>query len=333
MKKKLLSMFLAATMIAGILTGCGSSSTKEKEQATSIRIAVNGFYSLINGYEEKYHWLEEEFSKDGIELEFVRFEYGPPIVESIAADGIDITTELGDTPLITSYANGTGIQAVYVTIKNPDSVSIVTNAGSGIETIEDLKGKKIGFQVGSVMHDFILRQLAAAGLSEEDVELINISSANDQLAALQTNEVDAIVQMDPITASFLQNGAVRVDYGESQKINVQNISVRTKFAEENPELVARYLKVVDKIYQYAIDHPEETAEVYAEMTGYDVNSIDFVENMHMQGSFDDWCVESLNGSVEFLVNNGTLSDTVDLSNAYTNKYYEEAKRLEAEENE
>jgi NitT/TauT family transport system substrate-binding protein len=76
-------------------------------------------------------------------------------------------------------------------------------AKPGITSIKQLKGKKIGVEIGFVSHLLLLNALEKNGLTEADVELINVPT-NETPQVLASGDVDAIVAWQPSSGQALK---------------------------------------------------------------------------------------------------------------------------------
>jgi NitT/TauT family transport system substrate-binding protein len=76
-------------------------------------------------------------------------------------------------------------------------------AGPGIDTVKELKGKKIGVEVGFVGHLLLLNALEKNGMTESDVELVNVPT-NETPQVLASGEVDAVVAWQPSSGQALK---------------------------------------------------------------------------------------------------------------------------------
>ena len=75
-------------------------------------------------------------------------------------------------------------------------------AAPGIKSVKDLKGKKVGVEIGFVGHLLLLNALEKSGLSESDVELVNVPT-NETPQVLASGGVDAIVAWQPNSGQAL----------------------------------------------------------------------------------------------------------------------------------
>ena len=144
------------------------------------------------------------------DVEFASFASGPLVNEAFAADAIDIGI-MGDTPALLSYA--AGLDTVVVGIRSSDGVAqtLVAAPGSGIETLEDLEGRKVAWATGTSQHGFVLRALDSAGLSQDDVEQIDVP-LTDVANVLAGGQADAAVLYEVFRPPYIDEhpGAVEL---------------------------------------------------------------------------------------------------------------------------
>ncbi len=133
-------------------------------------------------------WLKEA----GVDAEFLWFEYGPSM-EAFTAGKVDAVMVTNGDALVTG-ANGAKNVIIMLTDYSNGNDQIV--AKPGIKSIKDLKGKKIGLEVGLVEHLMLLNALKKAGLAESDVEIVN-TPTNQTPQVLASGQVDAIAAWQP----------------------------------------------------------------------------------------------------------------------------------------
>jgi NitT/TauT family transport system substrate-binding protein len=140
------------------------------------------------------NWFEEA----GVDVEFEWFDYVASM-DAFAAgklDAVGITN--GDT-LVLGASGAQGIMFMVTDYSNGNDMIV---ARQGINTVADLKGKKVGVEVGFVSHLLLLDALERAGLSEKDVELVNVPT-NETPQVLASGDVDAIVAWQPSSGQAL----------------------------------------------------------------------------------------------------------------------------------
>ena len=140
-------------------------------------------------------WLKQA----GVDAEFLWFEYGPSMDAFTAgkADAVMVTN--GDA-LVTG-ANGAKNVIIMLTDYSNGNDMIIAKAG--IKSVKDLKGKKIGLEVGVVEHLMLLNALKKAGLSDADVTIVNTPTGQTP-QVLASGQVDAIAAWQPNAGQALK---------------------------------------------------------------------------------------------------------------------------------
>lgn len=346
MKRKL-AVLLSVAIVSFGVSGCGadkaedsgkSSETLESTEATGTEetdeslnqadtIHVAKQTLSFTGYvDEALGYSEEEFGKDGITVEYIEFANGPAVIEALAGESIDIAPKLGELSLLSALDNGLDIEVASTYSMVAESV-ILVKEDSGIETAKDLFGKKIGTTLGGGNHFFLVQTLADAGISEDDVTLINLTNA-DLIPAIEGNEVDAItasyVTAKPMEAEGYK---ILVEDGES----MSPVIVRGNFAKENPELTARYIKVLGKTAQYIAENPEDASRIISEGSGLDYDSVyDIVQNTNFEELAETVSTDAItreNELINFLVDQEVLESTFSFEDYIESAYVIRAKEL------
>lgn len=364
MKNKLLTAISAAALAASVLAGCGNSSeetvgTTTEESAAGERVeeettdeetaveddssefvgeGLNEATVLRVGYqpkfgdpiialEQKYHYLEEELAEDDISLELYSFENGPALLEALTAGGIDVGDALGDSPFTTATAAGYPIIGIAAGLVDDtqNSTCILTDAGTGITNIEDLKGKNVAVSIGTSGHFFLVKALELAGLTTDDVNLINLTDS-EYLAAFEGDSIDAAVTSLSLALTIEDTGAADVLDIEHIELAKSVFVANSDFADKNPEIVAIYLKAVLHYYDYFAENRDEVQELTAETFEIPASSLESYQNYTFDIELDDNFYERLQGTIDFLVD----QETIEGLNSYAvtdSKYQEEAERL------
>jgi len=139
------------------------------------------------------------FKEAGVEVELLWFEYGPSM-EAFTAGKCDAVTVTNGDALVTG-ANGAKNVAIVLTDYSNGNDMIV--AKPGITSLKDLKGKKIGIEIGLVEHLLLLNGLKKIGLTDKDVELVP-TPTNQTPQVLASGQVDAIGAWQPNSGAALK---------------------------------------------------------------------------------------------------------------------------------
>lgn len=142
------------------------------------------------------------FKEAGVDVEFVWMEYVPSM-DAYVAGKVDAVCMTNGDALVTG---ATGKPSVGIIINDYSNGNDMLVAKPGLADVAALKGKKIGVELGFVGHLLVLKALESVGLTEADVELVNIPT-NDTPQALAAGGVDAIAAWQPNSGQALEQVA------------------------------------------------------------------------------------------------------------------------------
>jgi len=139
------------------------------------------------------------FKDEGVDVAFEWFEYVPSM-EAFSAGKVDAVCMTNGDALVTG---ATGAPSKTIVINDYSNGNDMIVAKPGIESIKDLKGKKIGVEIGFVDHLLLLKALEANGMKEEDVTLVNVPT-QETPKAFASGDVDAIAAWQPNSGQALK---------------------------------------------------------------------------------------------------------------------------------
>ena len=231
-----------------LLAACSSS---DKPQAIRLDYATYNPLSLL--LKESGH-LEQELAGDGVGVEWVKSLGSNKALELLSSQSVDFGSTAGAAALI-AKSNHNPIRSIYVYSK-PEWTALVTRADSGITRVSDLRGKKIAVTRGTDPFVFLLRALDAAGLSEADVELVQLQHPDGKLA-LERGDVQAWAGLDPLMASAELEGGALLFFRNPDWNTFGVLNVREAFEERYPAYVERVLAAYEWARQRALAAPDE----------------------------------------------------------------------------
>jgi sulfonate transport system substrate-binding protein len=219
------------------------------------------YYNPLSLVIRRFSWLEKEFKPDHVPVRWVFTSGSDLALKYLQADSVNISSSASLSSVF-SRARGNRIKSVYV-FARPEWVALLVNRDSPINSINDLKGKRIAATPGTDPYFFLLRALKAAGLHKEDVEIVPLQHADGKMA-LERNNVDAWSGLYPYAGmSQLENGS-RVFYRNILYNSYGVLNVSEDFVHQYPEAVFRVLSVYEKARKWALRHPDDLEAIYAE---------------------------------------------------------------------
>jgi sulfonate transport system substrate-binding protein len=141
-------------------------------------------------------------------VEWSEFPAAAPLLEALNAEAID-TGIVGDAPFTFAVASGAPIRGIMATRQNQGGLSILVRPDSPVQSLADLKGKRIGTGRGSVGHQLVLAALEDAGLPKSAITLSFLLPAEAK-AALTSGSLDAWSTWEPYTSQLVLSGEARI---------------------------------------------------------------------------------------------------------------------------
>jgi NitT/TauT family transport system substrate-binding protein len=191
------------------------------------------------------------FKEAGVEVELLWFEYGPSM-EAFTAGKVDAVMVTNGDALVTGATGGKNIMILVTDYSNGNDMVV---AKPGIKSMKDLKGKKIGVEVGFVDHLLLLNGLKKAGLSESDVTIVP-TPTNQAPQVLASGQVDAVAAWQPNSGEALKalpgSKAVYTSADEPGLIYDMVTVTPQSLAQRRADWV-KFVKVWDKIVAYLAD--------------------------------------------------------------------------------
>lgn len=327
MRKKVCVLGLAAMAGMAFISGCGNggvSSDVEAKENETVNIAIQPSAAFIPLYYAKEAgWIEEALKEYDVEVVWNEFESGPPLNESLAAGESDIGV-IGDVPTVSSIAAGQDNQIISLTCDAPLSYSLLVPADSEVQSVAELKGKKIATVVGSTGHNLVNKLLAAADLTMNDIELINIS-AGDCASVLSTGQVDAVAIWEPTITRLVDDGTAKIiaSGDECGLLGVNSMVARKPYAEENQEIVQAVVDQYEKAIEALGNKDEDVWSKIAEEFMLEPDQLTrIIEKFDYKTEISQEDIASLNDTIEFLVSIDTLEESYDIT-PYVNTAFTE----------
>src|ERR1700744_4932552 len=194
-----------------VLATLAVSPTQAQDKPAEIRIGIQkgGFFSAVR----QRHTVEAAFKPLGIDIKWIDFQFGPPILEAINVGSVDFGY-VGDSPPIFAQAANARIRYTAAVKQDGTTQAIIVPADSPIKTIADLKGKRAAFGRGSSAHNLLVAALEKTGLSWSDIVPTPLAPS-DATAAFAKGSIDAWSIWDPYLAlAELKQDARVVTFGK-----------------------------------------------------------------------------------------------------------------------
>jgi NitT/TauT family transport system substrate-binding protein len=210
-------------------------------------------------------YIKEIAPKCGIRVEEHMFAKGPDVMQAILAGELDVGATASEAA-ISGRANGAPIYVVAGFAKG--GARLVARSDSGIKSVKDLKGKKVGVARGGIQEVLLVAELAQNGLSSsdspgKDVQLIYLAFA-DLNQALMGKNIDAMMQSEPQSSQAINKGfgvEVMKPYDTPIGAPVRTMVMSEKFYKEHRDVAAKFMTCFVQATKLFIDN-KAVAEKY-----------------------------------------------------------------------
>lgn len=268
MKRKWFLLVAVLVVLIGIagfssLGGFENKADKANAAQSSQDVVRIGTMNLVNGdliaQYEKYY--EKEL---GVKVELVNFKSGKDVNTALAAGSVDIT-QLGTAPVALGISTDVDYEVIGIGDIIGKAETLVAKNSSGVNSVADLKGKKIGVPFASTSHYSLLNALKLAGVSENDVQILDLQP-NDIFAAWQRGDIDAAYIWYPVLSKLLEDGKAITDSGElagKGVLTADLIVARTDYAKQHPDVVKKFIKTQLKANDVILQHPDTAVKEIA----------------------------------------------------------------------
>lgn len=240
------------------------SACAKKQETVTLNIGFQK-YGLLPIVKERGD-LDKALKAKGIEIKWVEFPAGPQLLEGLNVGSVSFG-EAGEAPPIFAQAANSNLVYVANQPAAPKAEALIVPKNSNIQSVQDLKGKRVVLNKGSNVHYLLLKVLEANHLKLDDIQVVYLPPA-DARAAFEKGAVDAWVIWDPFFAAAEQQlGAKVLATGENLVSNHQFYLADRKFAQSHPDVLKAVVNELNTTTQWVSSHQNEAAKLLEKPTG------------------------------------------------------------------
>ncbi|MEW9105293.1 sulfonate ABC transporter substrate-binding protein [Paenibacillus sp. S-12] len=288
----LISWFCLMALLAGCASVGAGTGAQNGAVADTSGAGKNGSRKVIRiGYQKgntlnilKVNGnLDKRLKEAGYEVEWKVFAGGNFLLEALssgsidfghAADGSGVFAQAGNKPFV--YVGNDH--------PNPEGMGIVTYLESGVQSIADLKGKKLAVGKGGNHHYLAVLAIEKAGLKLEDVQFVYVKDASEGRAVFETRQVDALGSWDPFFAAVQTDlKPMTLTDGQGYSPNRTFYYANEQFAKEHPEQIRTILEEIQVSDEWANTHKDDVIKLLSETQGIEKAAIELAVKRRTYG--------------------------------------------------
>jgi NitT/TauT family transport system substrate-binding protein len=257
-RSRSIGLLLVLGLGAGLLGACGSPEA----EAPPVRVG----YSAWPGW---FPWRVSEaeglFEKEGVPVKLQWFDGYLDSINALNAGQLDCNSQtLGDT--ISSVAGGADLQVVLTNDNSTGNDRII--AAEGITAVEQLRGRKVAVEEGTVDHYLLLLGLKDAGVDPAEVEIVPMETGA-AAAAFVAGKVDAVGVFAPFTTQALKRPGSTTLFSSKDFPGAisDHLVCRREFVENNPEAIQKIVNTWFATLAEIRANPKPSLALMAERAG------------------------------------------------------------------
>ncbi|UIY43459.1 aliphatic sulfonate ABC transporter substrate-binding protein [Methylobacterium radiotolerans] len=210
--------------------------------------------------------IEKRLEPLGYAVRWVEFSFGPPLLEALSLDGIDLG-QTGDAPPIFAQAARSNLVYAAAQEAGGSGAGILLPKGSEIRSLAELRGRRVAFAKASSSHNLTIAALEKAGLSYADIEPVTLAPA-DAAAAFARGSIDAWTIWDPYFAIAEQGEGVRMLVRATDVTPQNNFFLASRpFAESRAPVLTAVIDALGEVAAWCTQNRGAVAELLSQGTG------------------------------------------------------------------
>ncbi|EXX86321.1 aliphatic sulfonate ABC transporter substrate-binding protein [Paenibacillus darwinianus] len=257
--RKMLAL-LTMLVLAFTIVACGGGAKETSGAGSGEPITI-----ALSPWPGWYMWyLAEEkgfFEKRGVKVKLEFFPVYSDSLQALSTGKVDANSQtLSDT--LAPASRGIGLKAVLVNDNSFGGDAIVSK--TDINSIQDLKGKTVATELGTVDHLLLLTALDRNGMKESDINYVNMT-VNDAGPAFISGNIDAAVLWEPFQTKAVKegNGKVLFSSKDTPGLIPDLLVFRESVVKERPEDVQKIVDAWFDALDYFQANPEESIKLLA----------------------------------------------------------------------
>ncbi len=288
--RKIISTVLALVLVLALLAGCGKTAPTPTPSTSApvntseptgtpeptptpepVKIRVAHHAGLSGSITAGIDVAKKIFAEEGLDVEWVLFTAGPPEVAAMVSGDIQFGYLGHGAHTLAAEGKIDVISLSHL----GNSEKIFVRKDSGINKIEDLKGKVVATQLGTSGEVILNMALASVGLTKDDVKVMNMDMSG-AVTAFIADKVDAIACWDIHATNVVDNVgldnlnliAKTSDFADEAAFPGSWI-VTPEYAEKNEDVVIRFIRGLYRTYDYRAANLDESIKFAAEFRDTD----------------------------------------------------------------
>ena len=257
---------LSRRTLLGLGLSLGLFAALPAHAETALRIGYQKSSTLISLLKSQ-GTLEKALAGQDIKVSWHEFASGQPLLEALNVGNIDLSADVADTVPVFAQAAGAKLAYFAQEAPSPAAQAILVREGSPLQTLADLKGKKVAVTKAAGAHYLLIAALAKANLKFSDIQPAYLTPA-DGRAAFENGKVDAWVIWEPFLSAAQRQLPTRTLTDSQGLASYQRYYLTsTRFAAEHPQVLRTVYGELVKAGDWLRANPADAAKILGPLWG------------------------------------------------------------------
>ncbi len=226
--------------VAGIALALVAGAALAQQKEVTI-----GYQDMVVPYRIAQEAKEIE-KATGYKVNWKQFGGGGEVIKAMASGAVQIG-EVGSAGVSAALSRGEPYELFWILDDIGDAEALVVKNGSGINTVADLKGKKVAMPFNSTTHFHMMVALEQAKVNPADVQILNMRPPEVR-AAWQRGDIQATYIWDPVLAEVKKDGKVILTSGklsaDTGKATFDGYIANKDWAKANQDFMMKFTKIL-----------------------------------------------------------------------------------------
>lgn len=295
-------MFGVAAGSGGLLAACGGGGG-QGGGPQAVELSVSHYPTLLYAVPWAVAIEQGLFEERELELDrIVGSSGGGTTVRNVVTGGLPLGA-VATPAAINAFDEGSSLKIIGGAIANTADISFVTLPDRGIQSIEDVRGMRMGFsEPGSITEGCAVLSLEAAGIDLEEVELQAMGGLSEALTGLTEGAIDIAPQLLPTALSVNEEQGFETVFQTTEYVGdfAQLSMIATEqTVQQEPELLEALIEIYQQAIDFTLDNPEEAATAWANNS--EVSEEDALESLEIVDPSAYYSIELTAGALNTAV--------------------------------
>jgi NitT/TauT family transport system substrate-binding protein len=250
----------------GLLAACGGQGGGQGGSGGPVGLSVSHYPTLLYSVPWAVAIEQGFFEERDIQLdEIVGSSGGGTTVRNVVTGGLPLGA-VATPAAINAFNEGSALKILGGAIGNTADISFVTLPDRGIESIEDVRGKRMAFtEPGSVTQGCAVLSLQGAGIDPSEVELQAMGGLSEAITGLLEGAIDIAPQLLPTGITQNEEEGLQTVFQTTEYIDAfpqLSMIATAQVVQEQPEVLQSLIDIYQQAIDFTVENPQEAAAAW-----------------------------------------------------------------------